>query len=168
LTKKYIVRGLVILSVVLNVVLVGYLSQAQLSQPVDTSVEEISLDRRHPLDISLEETIADPEISGNIPSMRAVMSRYGDKWHEEMEKYLELMYFDLSTEDWELVAESQERWLAFMEIDYELIWRAYRQRFQGGSITIEISLSDRYNRYRSRALHLQMLYDYLMTEDVEG
>jgi len=148
--------------------LVGYLSQAQLSQPVDTSVEEISLDRRHPLDISLEETISNPEISGNISSMRAVMSRYGDKWHEEMEKYLELMESNLNAEYWELVAQSQERWLNFVESDDELIWRAYRQRFQGGSITIEISLSDRYNRYRSRALHLQMLYDYLMTEVVEG
>ena len=168
MTKKHIVKILIILSVVLNIALINYLCLAQSNQLINTSTEEFSLDWRHPLDISYVETTSNPDISGNISAMREIMWIYGDKWREEMEQNLELMYSDLSAEHWALVAQSQERWLAFVESDVEIVSYAYRQRFQGGSITIEISLSDRYNRYRSRALHLQMLYDYLMTEAGEG
>ncbi|MCL2837697.1 MAG: hypothetical protein FWE04_01325 [Oscillospiraceae bacterium] len=158
---------LLVLSIAINIVLVACLWQSRIvSQQIeDSETEEISLiDERHPLDISFEEIMSDPEVRGVANNRRDVSILYGDKWREEMERNLELMYSDLSVERWELVVQSQESWLVFEERDMELFSRAISQAWAGGNAIGEFIAFRRYQLYRNRALYLERIYEYLMTD----
>ena len=81
-----------------------------------------------------------------------------------MERYLGLMYSDLSTEHWDIVDRSQESWIVFVENDMILLWQGFYQKFYGGNMIWDFLVYRQYHAYRDRALHLIRMYEYLMTD----
>jgi len=125
---------------------------------------ETSLSALHPLDVKFEAVMSDYEIRGNINAIRAFKTIYGDKWRDEMERYLELMQSELDEEAWELVAISQANWETFKWSDIDVLNQAYLHYYNNATITLLYRASNHYERFRNRALHLQMLYE-LLTAD---
>ena len=115
---------------------------------------------RHPIDVEYEKAMANPEI-WTTAGMKMTTCQYGDKWKAEMEKYLEILPEVLSDDKKKWVYESQEKWEVFTKDNEELAWQVYDTVHHGGSIMSEISASIYYHRYRTRALYLKSLYDFL-------
>jgi hypothetical protein len=157
---------LLALSVAFNVALSICLWQARPHSEI-IKEEHSTTDERHLLDISFEATMSDLEVQGVANNRRDVSMLYGDKWREEMERYLELMRNKLDEDALELVATSQSNWEVFVESDMELFSRAISQAWAGGNAIGEFIAFRRYQTYRERTLHLIRMHEYLMTEWVD-
>jgi hypothetical protein len=86
---------------------------------------------------------------------------YGDMWKAEMEDCLRLIEEELNDDKKRWVSASQEKWEVFTKDNEELAWQAYDQINHGGSIMDIHSANIYYEKYKTRALYLKPLYDFL-------
>ena len=129
--------------------------------PVALGEDEPRWPSPHPFDVEYEEEWL---AANNALEMQIVFYTYGNKWQEEMERYLQLMQYKLDEEKWELVSISQEKWRNFVWSDVEVLEVAYYNEFRGASLGRMSRARDHYNRHRERTLHLHMLYIFLMAD----
>jgi len=123
----------------------------------------ISNEGRHPIDVEYEKAMSNPEVWTTV-GMSYTTTIHGDMWKAEMEKYLELLTEELADDKKKWVVESQEKWEVFTKDNEELTWQIYDQMHHGGSIMSNLTASIYYEKYRTRALYLKSLYDYLNFE----
>ena len=120
----------------------------------------ISAEERHLIDISYEKAMANPEVWTTY-GMAETTYQHGDMWKAEMEKYIELLTEILNAEKKKWVLESQEKWEIFTKDNEELAWQVYDAVNHGGSIMTNHTAGIYYDKYRTRALYLKSLYDFL-------
>ena len=131
----------------------------------------------HPIDIECERAFIESDERGDAHA-RSTIWEYGDKWKEEMEKYLDLLTLELDENGvlWEVgfeqievarggfgfeVAVSQEKWEEF-RISAERLDDFIRYQINhAGTMMSDYRAIFRYDTYRARALYLKSLYDFL-------
>ena len=114
-------------------------------------------ENKHPIEIEYEEAMRN--WSGNTWESVDIGTTYGDKFKDEMNKYLELLADGLADEKKKWVMESQNSWEIFVKDNEELEWQVIDQIHHGGSIMKTFSAGIYYERYRNRTLFLKRLCD---------
>ncbi len=99
--------------------------------------------------------------NGNTWDGVYIVTRYGDKWKVEMEKYYDLLLEELNEDKKKWLISSQEQWEVFTKENEELDWQVNDQLHHGGSIMHIITADIYYERYRRRALDLKQKYEIL-------
>jgi hypothetical protein len=112
-----------------------------------------------PLDVELENALAAGGTSTS--DMVDIYCSYGDKWKDEMNRYLDLLTEKLKDDKKHFVALSQEKWSDFIKDNEELQWQTYDQIHHAGSLMYTYTAKCYLESYRSRALFLKNLYDFL-------
>ena len=105
--------------------------------------------------------IAMSEWSGTTWEGVDIIASYGDLWKEEMEKYYQLLYDELNDDKKQWIVSSQEQWEIFTKYNEELTWQTYDQLHHKGSIMRILTAGIYREKYRTRALDLKYLYEYL-------
>lgn len=123
----------------------------------------ISDKERHQIDIEYEKEMSNPEV-WTTAEMTDTTIKCGDMWKAEMEKYLDLLMEELNDDKKKWVSQSQEKWEISTKDNEELSWQVYDQMHHGGSIMSNLAASIYYEKYRTRALYLKSLYDYLTVD----
>jgi hypothetical protein len=130
----------------------------------------------HPLDEACEESIRGMSV-GRVQIVEAIWI-YGTKWKEEMEMYHALLVEELDANGviWEVgfePIEVQRGDLGWMASNAQDLWEAFNtnstdfddfirsQVNHGGTIMQNYRAGYRYDSYRTRALYLKSLYDFL-------
>jgi len=157
-------KVLVLVLCLILVFLIACTNQQNGENSIDYEDSETYSSELHPLDIEFEVAMSAPEVRANIVAIREVMTLFGNKWAEEMEQYLELMQSELDEDVWGLVAESQAKWESFVESDIAVLNQAYLKAYSNATITLAYRANNHYDRFRNRALHLIMLYEYLTAD----
>ena len=101
------------------------------------------------------------EWSGRTGEGVSIIVSYAELWKNEMDNYYDLLYDKLKDEKKQFLILSQEKWELFTKDNEELAWQTYDQLNHGGSIMKIYTAQIYLERYRSRALTLKSLYDFL-------
>ena len=134
-------------------------------------------DTLEPLDIECEAAFMESDAKGRV-QLTGTIWEYGSKWQEEMERYLELLITELDENGvvWEIgfepieiarggqgriVSEAQEKWEAFNTSNSWLDDFIRDQINHGGTVMQDYRAGYRYDAYRTRALYLKSLYEFL-------
>lgn len=128
------------------------------SEKTQTGIDGSSKDKDI-IDIEYENAMA--RWSGSTAEGVDIIISFGDKWKEEMNKYYSLLHEKLTDDKKDYLVSSQEKWEQFSKNDEELTWQTYDQLNHGGSIMRIYSSEIYLERYRSRALKLKELCEFL-------
>jgi len=139
-------------------------SYAELQSEIDR-LEQLLVDNHisywrepHPIDVACNEAIQQLPDSNPL-HVGLVLSEYGEIWKEEMEKYLGLLAEVMTAEHKKMLDANQKNWEAFTDgknkLEYEVIGRASGY----GTMMRDIAVGHYYDKYRDRALFLEMLYN---------
>ena len=82
-------------------------------------------------------------------------------WKDEMDKYYNLLNDVLTPDNKQCLVSSQKQWEAFTKENDELTLQTYRQIYQGGSIVHIFAADIYYDKYKTRAVQLKALYDFI-------
>ena len=134
-------------------------------------------DDLYPLDIECQATFFEEGGGGRVHVVMMI-SRYGDKWKEEMERYVDLLTTELEENGviWEVgfeqievrrgglgwhVTEAQEAWAIYYNKNSDFDDFIRYQINHGGTVMSNYRAGYSYDAYRTRALYLQSLYEFL-------
>ena len=119
----------------------------------------------HPIHEAYMEAMKKPENMSPTAS-GAVTCEYAEIWKEEMEKYYALLLEELREDHKEMLVSSQKNWESFVDEKNGLEQQIISFASGGGSMMIQISAGNYYDKYRERALHLMYLYSQI--NDYQG
>lgn len=121
-----------------------------------------SAKERGPIETAFENAML--EWSGNTWESVDIICFYGDMWKSKMDEYLQLLEKELNDDKKQWLVSSQEKWEVFTKDNEELAWQTYDQMNHDGSIMHIHSANIYYEKYKTRALYLKSLYDFLTVE----
>jgi cell division protein FtsB len=122
----------------------------------------ISEEAAEPIEVAFEKAMLG--WSGNTQEGVDTICFYGDMWKAEMEEYLRLLEKELDDDKKQWLVSSQAKWEVFTKDNEELAWQTYDQMEHDGSIMQILSADIYYEKYKTRALYLKSLYDFLTVE----
>lgn len=111
----------------------------------------------HPIDQELN-TCLDKAINEH-ESQACFMIAY-EKWDQELNVYFKKYLGELNEENKESLREAQRNWIKFRDSEFNLIDRHYLTELEG-TMWRSISISERTNLVKDRALKLKELYEEL-------
>jgi len=134
-------------------------------------------DTLYPLDLECEAAFLELDGRGRVQLVETIWL-YGNKWKAEMERYLDLLITELNENGviWEVGFEQIEKergGLGWMAAEAQEAWEAYNasnamfndfirgQINHGGTIMQNYRAGYRYDSYRSRALYIKSLYEFI-------
>jgi len=104
------------------------------------------------------------EWSGNTSEGVDIITSYGDIWKVEMNKYYNQLNDELTDDKRIWLVSSQKKWEEFTKENEGLTWHTYDQINHEGSIMQIYSAEIYLDSYKSRAIELKTLYEFLTAD----